>query len=69
MGGGILYNKITMDNLHTVILILATFISVLVLFFWGYYNKKYCYDPIWGNHFHCLLHFISSIGHHFIIFL
>lgn len=62
-GGFMLYNKITMDNLNTVILIGSSFISVLVLFF---YNKKYCYDPDYGNHYHCLLHFI---GHHFIIFL
>jgi hypothetical protein len=68
-GGCMLYNKITMSNLHKVILIVASFISVLVLFFWGYYNKKYCYDPVLGNHYHCLLHFISFIGHHFIIFL
>ena len=68
-GGNMLYNKITMYNLHKVILILGTFISVIVLFFWGYYNKKYCYDPVYGNHYHCLLHFISSIAHHFIIFL
>ena len=68
-GGFVLYNKITIDNLRTVILICSSFISVLVLFFYGYYNKKYCYDPTYGIHYHCLLHFISSIGHHFIIFL
>lgn len=68
-GGFMLYNKITIDNLHKVILIIASFISVLVLFFYGYYNKKYCYDPKYSNHYHCLLHFISSLGHHFIIFL
>ena len=68
-GGFMLYNKITMDNLNTVILICSSFISVIVLFFYGYYNKKYCYDPDYGNHYHCLLHFISSVGHHFIIFL
>jgi hypothetical protein len=68
-GGLMLYNKITIDNLHKVILIIASFISVLVLFFYGYYNKKYCYDINYSNHYHCLLHFISSVGHHFIIFL
>ncbi len=64
-----LYNKLTMDNLQQSILIVMCFISVLLLFLYGYYNKKYCYDPVYGNHYHCLLHFISSIGHHFIIFL
>ena len=45
-----LYNKITIDNLHKVILIIASFISVLVLFFYGYYYKKYCYDTNYSNH-------------------
>ena len=64
-----LYNKLSMDNLQQVILVVVSFIGAVVFYFWGYYNKKYCFDPIWGNHFHCLLHFISSIAHHFIIFL
>ena len=68
-GGFMLYNKIIIDNLHKVILICSSFISVLVYFFYGYYNKKYCYDQNYSNHYHCLLHFISSVGHHFIIFL
>ena len=68
-GSHMLYNKFNMDKLLEIILVFSCFFSILFLFFYGYYNKKYCYDPDWGNHYHCLLHFISSLGHHIIIFL
>jgi hypothetical protein len=68
-GAYMLYNKFNMNKLLEIILIFACFFSILFLFFYGYYNKKYCYDPEWGNYYHGLLHFISSLGHHIIIFL
>ena len=39
------------------------------LFFYGYCTNQYCYDPQYGNHYHCLLHGISSLGHHGILLL
>lgn len=67
----ILYNKIYTDKHILVILILITFILSIFLFYYGYCTNSYCYDPdkCIGDKYHCLLHFISSIGHHFIIFL
>jgi hypothetical protein len=68
-GAYMLYNKFNMDKLIEVILVFSCFFSINYLYIYGYYNKKYCYDPEWGNYYHGLLHFISSLGHHIIIFL
>lgn len=67
-GGYVLYPKIK-ENYVKSLFIVSTFIAVLVLFFYGYCTNTLCYDPNVGNHFHCLLHGISSVGHHCILFL
>jgi len=67
-GGYLLYSK-TKDNLFQVMLIISSFLIVVVLFFYGYCTNQYCYDPQYGNHYHCLLHGISSLGHHGILLL
>jgi hypothetical protein len=70
-GSYMLYNKMSKDKCLKITLIITSFLSVIFLFVYGYFTKKYCYNPdrCVGNQFHCLLHIISSIGHHFIIFL
>ena len=70
-GGGVLYNKINAHNIGYVSIIVLSFLLCNILYFYGYYNKKYCYDPNKkiGDQFHCWLHIISSFGHHFITFL
>jgi hypothetical protein len=75
-GGWLLYNKITlqnivMQNVVYVILIILSFITCIIIFFYGYHYKKYFYDPnkYISDQFHCWLHIISSFGHHFITFL
>jgi len=67
-GGYLLYTK-NKNNLIHVGLILSSFLMVVVLFFYGYCTNQYCYDPQYGNHYHCLLHGISSLGHHGILLL
>jgi hypothetical protein len=46
-GGYMLYNKITMDNLHRVLLICASFISVLILFFGDIIIKNIVMTLFW----------------------
>ena len=46
-----------------------SFLSCLGLYFYGYCTQQYCYDPEFGEEYHVLLHFISSLGHHAITFL
>uniref|UniRef100_A0A6C0BA44 Uncharacterized protein n=1 Tax=viral metagenome TaxID=1070528 RepID=A0A6C0BA44_9ZZZZ len=72
-GGYLLYNKSKTDNQNQIYisLIVITFLLCIFLFFYGYYSNTYCYHPdkYIGNKYHCMLHLISSIGHHFITFL
>lgn len=70
-GSYILYKKPKIDKPIQVILIITTFILTLFLFFYGYHTNSFCYDldKCTGDNYHCLLHFISSIGHHLVIFL
>jgi aminopeptidase-like protein len=74
-GGYMLYVKTAYHtHTHTHIMsgvILLTFFSCLILFCYGYLVNDYCYHPDKnvGNMFHGILHIISSLGHHLIIFL
>ena len=70
-GSWLLFNKINAHNIGYVSIIVMSFILCITIFFYGYCNKKYCYDPnkSISDRFHCWLHIISSFGHHFIIFL
>lgn len=70
-GGYMLYQKYSLDNPILVGLIVIAFIWCIFLFFYGYYVNDYCYHPdkCVGNKYHCMLHLISSIGHHLIVFL
>ncbi len=69
-GGYMLYNKTT-DNYVNVFLIVLSFLGCLFFFVYGYYVQDYCYHPdkYVGDTFHCMIHLISSFGHHLIIFL
>lgn len=70
-GAWLVFNKFNAHNIGYVSIIVMSFILSITIFFYGYYNKKYCYDPDKNisDQFHCWLHIISSFGHHFIIFL
>jgi phosphatidylglycerophosphate synthase len=70
-GGYMLYNKTTTNNQLTVLFIVITFLCCIFFFFYGYYVNDYCYNPDkWvGDNYHCMLHIISSFGHHLITFL
>ena len=70
-GGYMLYNKIEINKQIQVCIIVSTFVSVIFLYFYGYCTNSYCYypDKCMGDKYHSLLHIISSIGHHLVIFL
>jgi len=70
-GGYVLYSKINSIEVSViqVSLIVSSFLMVIVLFFYGYCRNKYCYDVDVGDKYHCLLHVISSLGHHGILLL
>jgi hypothetical protein len=72
-GGYIFYTKNKNKNKNPYIqsFIIATFLTTLYLFFYGYYSNQYCYNinKQVANLYHSLLHIIGSLGHIFIILL
>ena len=72
-GGYVLYSKINSIEVSViqVSLIVSSFLMVIVLYFYGYCRNQYCYDvdKCVGDKYHCLLHVISSLGHHGILLL
>jgi len=69
--GYMLYKKINMNKCFSCIIIIITFLICVYLYIYGFITKKYCFSNekciAQNNHF--ILHYISSIGHHFVIFL
>jgi hypothetical protein len=67
-GGHLLYMKYKYMSFVRIISIFTTFVTVGFIFYYGYFTKQYCYDPvpITGLYYHSILHLVSSIGHHLI---
>jgi len=63
------YNKYNSDNSIYLSIVVVLFLIICFFYFYGYLTKQYCFnnDLYIANRFHCLLHLISSIGHHIII--
>jgi hypothetical protein len=70
-GAYILLNKANLERFANVFIIVALFLITIFLYVYGYFTKKYCFcnEISTAEKYHCALHIISSIGHHFIIFL
>ena len=70
-GGYMLYNKINIDKYVGCSIIIITFVFCIYVYIYGFFTKKYCFCD--ENHiaqrYHFIMHIISSIGHHCIIFL
>ena len=66
-----LSRKISYENTPVIILIVASFLATIYLYFYGFLVSEYCFhkDKQIGDRYHALLHLIGSIGHHLIIFL
>lgn len=48
---------------------ILTFLFCVWIYLYGFFTKSYCFDPLYGKLYHALMHLVSSIGHHMIIFL
>lgn len=70
-GAHILLNKASTERFASVFIIVAFFLITIFLYAYGYLTKKYCFcdETCVAENYHCVLHVISSIGHHFITFL
>ena len=67
-GGYLFLTKWDYISTETAFIIIATFLATIFLYTYGYATQKYCFDKKLerGQRFHCGLHLISCIGHHFI---
>jgi len=66
-GGYTFYNNWTKYTNVSRIAIIITFVSTLVLFSGGYLFGIFCYDPVWNNVWHSILHAVSVLGHALIV--
>jgi len=59
------------DKMYYKIGAVTSFLLVLYLFYGGYLQTAYCFDPDEqiANTYHFLLHVVSCIGHHMIIMM
>ena len=65
------YNKTNADKHIILSLIIASFLLCIYLYIYGYCKQTYCFhsQKNIADQYHCLLHYIASFGHHFIIFM
>jgi hypothetical protein len=70
-GGYLFHLKSTAHNYNYQIISVTMILVVIYLFICGYIIQDYCYniDQTISNHYHSLVHILSSIGLHFVIFL
>jgi len=67
----ICYNKIYKKKYLNLFLILILFLSTIFFYHYGYKIEYYCFskDKNISDSYHVLMHLISSIGHHLIVFM
>jgi len=65
------YNKIHKKKYLNLFLILILFLSTIFFYHYGYKIQYYCFskDKNISNSYHVLMHLISSVGHHLIVFM
>jgi glucose-6-phosphate-specific signal transduction histidine kinase len=70
-GGHVLYNKMNTEKFFHCSMIVITFLLCIYLYIYGFIFKKYCFcnEKCTSQKYHFIMHIISSIGHHFIIYL
>ena len=68
-GAYMVYLKNIIYQKWRISIILSAFMGCIFLFGYGYFTNNYCFHPDKGNMYHSLLHMISSVGHHCIIFV
>jgi cation transport ATPase len=72
-GGYVFYNKFSKNivNIHYSIITLISFLGTIILYYYGSLKKCFVFaeDINECDNWHQLLHLLSSLGHHFIIFM
>jgi 4-hydroxybenzoate polyprenyltransferase len=70
-GGYLLYNKINTNKWMNIFAIIISFLFCIYLYIYGFIIKEYCFcdEKYVSQMYHFILHAISSIGHHCIIYL
>jgi len=43
------------------------FIATIILYFYGYIFKCFCYDTIYSDYYHSWIHYITFVGHALIL--
>ncbi len=72
-GGYVFYNKFSKNivNIYYSIIVLISFLGTIILYYYGSFKKCFVFaeDINECDNWHQLLHLLSSLGHHFIIFM
>ena len=70
-GAHLLWSKYNNIDFIIVACIVVTFLFCIWVYLYGYVRSQYCFhqEECIANKYHCLMHFIGSLGHHCIIFL
>jgi hypothetical protein len=70
-GSYIVYNKTERNNIIQVFVVVLCLLFCIWVYIYGYIRKDYCFstDKYIADRSHCLMHLLSSFGHHLIIFL
>lgn len=71
LGANHLISKRNDISIYYGLCIIFSFISVIVLYYYGYLTAQFYYDEnkIMADLCNSIIHFVSSIGHHMIIYL
>lgn len=70
-GGYMLWNKSNEKNMILIPIIVATFMFCAWVYWVGYTQDKYCFDPekYVADQYHALMHIVGSVGHNLIMLL
>jgi hypothetical protein len=70
-GGVTMYHKYNDENYRNAFIVIIAFVFCIWVYLLGFLHKDYCFhsEKCIADKYHCLLHLISSIGHHLIIFM
>ena len=70
-GGYVTFTNISADKWIHCFAIMVTFFLCVYLYVYGFIVNEYCFceEKCIAQKYHFVMHVISSIGHHFIIFL
>ena len=66
-----IYNNVFIKYIIYISIVVLCFLSTIFLYAYGYIVEQYCFHKhkYTSDVYHGLLHLLSSIGHHFIVFL